>query len=182
MTKFRFKTFLRAIFWESIRSLRVFYLSFLPHKTSHYRWHRRYLLGRSLICCWCCYQWLFCNTAWHDAHSDSALLTVTYNLIRKEKDIPRWNHQWFCSGKRICAAIRAQSLRWQQWPFPDHTCGLLFGCCFVPFRGISPSVEQSGRQRCSGCSWDIHTPCFSTGWTLGRTHPVQAGPRFLKKI
>lgn len=46
----------------------VHHLSFLPRKTSHYRWRRRYPLGRSLTCCWCCYRWLFCergkNKAW----------------------------------------------------------------------------------------------------------------------
>lgn len=35
------------------------HLSSLPRKTSHYHWRRRYPLGRSPTCCWCCYQWLF---------------------------------------------------------------------------------------------------------------------------
>lgn len=64
--------------------------------------------------------------------------------------------------------------------FNAHTCGWLYGCCYVPSPDISPGVEQSVRQQYSGYSWDIHTPCFSTGCTLGQTHPVLAGPQFLE--
>lgn len=59
------------------------------------------------------------------------------------------------------------------------TCGWQCGCCCDPCPGISPSEGRSARRRCSGCSWDTHTPYSSTDYTPGQRCPLRVGPRFL---